>query len=135
MGYALFTARKLSLTARVNNLNAQLMSISNQRDALTNQITQKQNVANLRTAKANSEAAKAYADGGDEATYNKTVADNEVANTISDMEIQALQAKDNALDSTQKSIQTRLTAAQKELEAVEKAEESAIDHATPKYAG
>lgn len=145
MGYALFTARKLSLTARVNNLNAQLMSISNQRDALTNQITQKQNAANIRTAQANATAATKYASimqGDDEdakknaeSDYNKSVADNEVANTISDLEIQALQAKDNALDTTQQSIQTRLTAAQKELEAVEKAEESAIDHATPKYAG
>lgn len=145
MGYALFTARKLCLTARVNNLNAQLMTISNQRDALTNQITQKQTAANIRTANANSKAAANYASimqGDDEkaketaeADYNKTVSDNEVANTMTNLEIQALQAKDNALDTTQKSIQTRLTAAQKELEAVEKAEESAIGNATPKYAG
>lgn len=145
MGYALFTARKLSLTARVNNLNAQLAVISNQRDALTNQITQKQSAADLRTAKAKSKAASEYAsvmNGNDEAAkekaeanYNKTVADNEVANTMTNFEIQALESKDKALDNTQKSIQTRLTAAQKELEAVEKAEESAIGNATPKYAG
>lgn len=145
MGYALFTARKLCLTARVNNLNSQLATISNQRDALTNQITAKQTAANMRTAQAKADAAKKYASimqGNDEkakenaeADYNKTVADNEVANTMSNLEIQALESKDNALDNTQKSIQTRLTAAQKELEAVEKAEESAIGHATPKYAG
>lgn len=148
MGYALFTARKLSLTARVNNLNAQLMTISNQRDALTQQITQKQNAANLRNAQANANAASVYAEAlkagkgqedfdssEAEATYNQTVADNNIDNTIDNIEIQALQSRDNILDTTQKSIQTRLTAAQKELEAVEKAEESAIGNATPKYAG
>lgn len=145
MGYALFTARKLSLTARVNNLNAQLAVISNQRDSLTNQISAKQTAANLRTAQAKADAANKYAsimNGNDEkakenaeADYNKTIADNEVANSMSNLEIQALESKDNALDNSQKSIQTRLTAAQKELEAVEKAEESAIGHATPKYAG
>lgn len=143
MGYALFTARKLCLNARVNNLNAQLMTISNERDSLTRQISAKQNAANLRTAQAKADAASVYADaiksGGDKddakTTYEKTIADNEVEATMSNFDIAALQAKDDALDNQQKSIQTRLTAAQKELEAVEKAEESAIGNATPKYAG
>lgn len=143
MGYALFTARKLCLNARVNNLNAQLMTISNERDSLTRQISAKQNAANLRTAQAKADAASVYADaitnGGDKdaakTTYEQTIADNEVEATMSNFDIAALQSKDDALDNQQKSIQTRLTAAQKELEAVEKAEESAIGNATPKYAG
>ena len=60
MGYALFFARKLSLTARVNGLNAQLMSISQQQMDLTNKISAKQNAANLRTAVANKNAASIY---------------------------------------------------------------------------
>lgn len=144
MGYALFTARKLSLNARVNNLNAQLMTISNQRDSLTRQIAAKQNAANLRTAQAKADAANVFSqalesDSSTEARtkaendYNKTIADNEVLNSISNFEIAALEAQDNVLDNSQQSIQTRLTAAQKELESVEKAEESGIKNASPKY--
>ncbi|MBQ2645465.1 hypothetical protein IJG14_07855 [bacterium] len=35
MGYALFTARKMSLQAQVNNLNLQLMQLNNKQKALT----------------------------------------------------------------------------------------------------
>lgn len=137
MGYALFTARKLSLQARVNNLNAQLMSISNQQDALTNQITGKQTAANLRTANASANAYSIFANSSqsasDSATLQKTLAQNELANTLSNTEIQGLQAKVNALDTARESLETQLNAASNELQAVEKAEESAIKNATPKY--
>ncbi len=46
-----------------------------------------------------------------------------------------LEAIENQLDMEQKKIETKLTAAQKELEAVEEAEGQAIDKATPKYNG
>ncbi len=46
-----------------------------------------------------------------------------------------LEAVDNQLDLEQKKIETKLTAAQKQLEAVEEAEGQAIEKATPKYSG
>lgn len=137
MGYALFTARKLSLQTRVNQLNAQLMAISNQQDALTQKISNKQMETNLTIAKSNNQAYSlfAQASGSTEAStkLNKTLSDNELASTLSNVQIQGLQSQVNVLDTARQSIETQLTAAQNELSNVEKAEESAIKSATPKY--
>lgn len=46
-----------------------------------------------------------------------------------------LEALENQLDMQQKKIETQLTAAQNELQAVEQAEGKAIENATPKYNG
>lgn len=46
-----------------------------------------------------------------------------------------LEALENQLDMQQKRIETKLTAAEKQLEAVEEAEGDAIDRATPKFNG
>ena len=137
MGYALFTARKLSLQTRVNQLNAQLMAISNQQDALTQKITNKQMETNLQIANSNTKAYSIFASSSqstaDSTKLNKTLSDNELASTLSNVEIQGLQAKVDVLDTTRQSLQTQLTAAQNELSQVEKTEESAIKNATPKY--
>lgn len=137
MGYALFTARKLSLQTRVNQLNAQLMAISNQQDALTQKITNKQMETNLKIANSNTKAYSIFASSSqstaDSTKLNKTLSDNELASTLSNVEIQGLQAKVDVLDTTRQSLQTQLTAAQNELSQVEQTEESAIKNATPKY--
>ena len=143
MGYALFFARKLSLTARVNGLNAQLMSISQQQMDLTNKISAKQNAANLRTAVANNNAASIYTkdlkSGGDtkaaEANYNEAVSSNDLQNAIDNVEINNLNQQQTALDTQRKTLETQLNAAQNELSQVEKAEESAIKNSTAKYVG
>ena len=143
MGYALFFARKLSLTARVNGLNAQLMSISQQQMDLTNKISAKQNAANLRTAVANKNAASIYTSalksGGDtqaaEATYNEAMSSNDLQNAIDNVEINNLNQQQTALDTQRKTLETQLNAAQNELINVEKAEESAIKNSTAKYVG
>ena len=143
MGYALFFARKLSLTARVNGLNAQLMSISQQQMDLTNKISAKQNAANLRTAVANKNAASIYTNalksGGDtqaaEATYNEAISSNDLQNAIDNVEINNLNQQQTVLDTQRKTLETQLNAAQNELSNVEKAEESAIKNSTAKYVG
>lgn len=146
MGYALFTARKLALTSRVNQLNAQLMSISQQQMNLANQISAKQQANNLRTSTANANALSVFQNAVsgnyDEATfnqaqlaYNSTVAQNTVASTMSDAEIQLLNDQDNALDMQRETLETQLNAASQELESVKKAEEQAIKNATPSYVG
>ena len=48
---------------------------------------------------------------------------------------QQIDKMDNQLEMQQKRIETKLTAAQKQLEAVEQAEAQAIDRATPHYSG
>ena len=137
MGYALFTARKLALQSRVNNLNAQLMAISNQQNALTDQITNKQMMSDLRSANAAANAYSIFQSSGqsdkDTATLQSTLAQNEKAKTMSNIEITNLQSKVNALDTTREAFETQLNAASNELQQVEKAEESAIKNATPQY--
>ena len=152
MGYALFTARKMSLTARVNQMNAQLMSISQKQMDLANQISTKQNASNLRVANANQQAysvfkqelEKAYNSGSEnssdtaktlEATLNETLAKNSILTAMSDAEISQLSEQQNILDMQRENLETQLNAAQQELQAVEKAEESAIKNATPGYVG
>ena len=152
MGYALFTARKMSLTARVNQMNAQLMSISQKQMDLANQISTKQNASNLRVANANQQAysvfkqdlEKAYNSGSEnssdiaktlEATLNETLANNSILTAMSDAEISQLSEQQNILDMQRENLETQLNAAQQELQAVEKAEESAIKNATPGYVG
>ena len=137
MGYALFTARKLALQSRVNNLNAQLMAISNQQNALTDQITNKQMMSDLRSANAAANAYSIFQSSGqsdkDTATLQSTLAQNEKAKTMSNIEITNLQSKVNALDTTREALETQLNAASNELQQVEKTEESAIKNATPQY--
>lgn len=57
------------------------------------------------------------------------------ANEYSKYYQKQLEVEDQKLESKQKKIETKLTAAQKQLEAVEQAEGNAINSATPKYAG
>lgn len=118
-------------------MNAQLMAISNQQDALTQKITNKQMETNLKIANSNTKAYSIFASSSqstaDSTKLNKTLSDNELASTLSNVEIQGLQAKVDVLDTTRQSLQTQLTAAQNELSQVEKTEESAIKNATPKY--
>ena len=46
-----------------------------------------------------------------------------------------LTANENILDMQQKRLETKLSAAQKQLDSIEQAEAQAVDRATPKYAG
>ena len=60
MGYALFTARKLSVTTRLNTCNAQLASNTEQAYTLTSNIFAKQSQAALDSSMASQKAYKAY---------------------------------------------------------------------------
>ena len=143
MGYALFTARKLSLTARVNSLNARLMAVSNQQMALADQIYAAQSSNNLQNAYAQKDAistfSAAIAGGTDYsvafADYQTSLSDINLSSTESNMSIAALKSQENALDMERETLQTQLNAASQELENVKKAEEQAIKNATVKYVG
>ena len=145
MGYALFTARKLSLTTRLNNCNALLASNSERTNALTTSIFAKQSEADMKKINANIKAYNEYekamdAAGDDEKKQNDaqteltTALNNaEKESTMSNIRIQMLQQQQNVLDQEKNRLETQLKAYQQELESVEKGEEAGIKSATPKF--
>ena len=141
MGYALFTARKLSITTRLNSCNAQLMSNTEQNYSLTASIFAKQNASALKANQASQAAYQVYANaiqnGGNE-TAAKAALDAKLAKISSetamdDVEIQQLNQQVTLLDMEKKKLETQLNAFQNELDNVTKAEESAIKNAAPKF--
>lgn len=141
MGYALFTARKMSLQAKVNQYNAQLMQLSNKETELTNKTTLRQRVNNS-VDKAQGTANLAC-NVGDLFTGGATSLVAGIVNfgidTMQNKSDEAYQteiaAEQQKIDTEKQRLQTLLNAAQSELESVEKAEESAIKNATPSYVG
>ena len=159
MGYALFTARKMSLQAKVNQYNLKLMQIANKENELTNKTAARQAVNNAidngqNTAKTAGSTLGTIAGGvvggliggipgallgstlGSSAgevvdLVNSGVdAGQNKAELAYQTEIAAEQQK---LDTEKQRINTLLTAAQKELTDVEKLEQTAIQNSSPKY--
>ena len=134
MGYALFTARKMSLQAKVNDYNAQLMKLSNEETKLANQSAARQQ---LRNSVDNGQSAGSL--------LANLIPGGKIVSTIANFAIDSAQsksdeaysmqmnAKQKAIDTEKQRITTLLNAAQNELQQVEKAEESAIKSSTPKY--
>lgn len=136
MGYALFTARKLSLTSRVNQLNAQLMQVSQQQMNLANTYSAQQMIGSMNQSTSISDAASLFQNG--EISSDMYRAKVEQANadaTKENAQLSAIASQQNALDLQRETLETQLTAASKELESVEKAEQDAIKNATPSYVG
>ena len=141
MGYALFTARKMSLQAKVNQYNLKLMQLANKETELTNKTTLRQTLNNS-VDKAQSTANLAC-NIGDLFTGGAASAVAGVANfaidTIQNKSDEAYQTKIAAeqqkIDTEKQRLNTLLNAAQNELQQVEKAEQSAIKSATPQYVG
>ena len=153
MGYALFTARKLSLSTRINMCNANLTSNTEKTYALSNSIFTQQSKAALELTTASQNAysvyEKAVSDANEknkgndaaidtavnaaEAVLQKALKAAELKQTMTNVEIQKLNQKQTILDQERQRLQTQLTAYQNELTNVEKAEESAIKNATPKF--
>lgn len=145
MGYALFTARKLSVTTRLNTCNAQLTSNTERAYSLTNTIFTKQSKAALDSSLASQKAYKEYeaAVSGEnvsaeakekaDAALQSALADAELVSTQSNTEIQELNLEQTRLDQEKKRLETQLNAYQNELDNVEKAEGDAIKNATPNF--
>ena len=142
MGYALFTARKLSLNTRLNNCNAKLASATEREYALSQTIFAKQQALSQRVNKENLEALQAYTaaisqEGADKdqakADLDEKMKEIEIASTMDNAEIFGLNQQQTMLDMEKKNYETQLKAFQNELEAVQKSEESAIKNSTPKF--
>ena len=160
MGYALFTARKMSLQAKVNDYNAKLMQLSNEETRLANQTANRQQMRNAQDnahtvgtqlfqgvgtiggaiaglALGGPVGAVIGAVAGKEGTSMATGAGNNLRDGMRKQEddayAAAMNAKQKQIDTEKQRLTTLLNAAQNELQQVEKAEEGAIKNSTPKY--
>lgn len=152
MGYALFTARKMSLQAKINDYSLKLSQISNEQDKLTQQIAAKQQQTNTLTSIGNSlgsigsvggaivggilggipgASALSGLGGGLGSIAGKGISNGATASQ--NMQQAQLSAKEKQLDTEKQRIDTLLKKAQQELTSVEQSEEKAIGSATPKY--
>ena len=136
MGYALFTARKMSLQAKVNNYNLQLMKLSNEETKLTNQSALFQKFNNAVDSGQNVGSLVGGILGGVGGNLISGIANfaiDSAQNKANEARQTQLANKQKQIDTEKQRLTTLLNAAQNELQQVEKAEESAIKNATPKY--
>ena len=136
MGYALFTARKMSLQAKVNNYNYKLMQLENEKTKLTNKIMDKQMRNNAIDSAQNmgSVAATLFGGGigsGVSGIINKVI--DKKQDQVAQVEDAALVAKQQQIDTMKQKYETLLKQAETELQKVEQAEDKAIERSTPKY--
>ena len=145
MGYALFAQRKLVLDGQLNSAQLQQTQRSNEQYALA---TQTLNLNQQLTSMSASQAGElaglyeqlAEADGTTQRnTINAQIQQKqqEYEQEVDSInrEIYQVSVKENAIEMEVKRLDTMVTTLQKQLEAVEEAEGSAIDRATPKFNG
>ena len=145
MSYALFSQRKLVLTGELNNLQLQQMQRSDEQYNLATQTSNlQQQLTSMNASQSNSLAAEyqklAEADDeNDRASINAQIKSMEQGYQSEidaiNRDIYQVSIKENALEMEVKRLDTMVSAVQKQLEAVEEAESSGIDRATPKYNG
>ena len=144
MGYALFAQRKLVLDGQLNNAQLQQTQRSNEQYALATQtLSLQQQLTSMNASQSNELAALyadlASADSGMRDTINAVInqkqAEFEAEVDQINREIYQVSVKENAIEMEVKRLDTMVTALQKQLEAIEEAEGSAIDRATPKFNG
>ena len=145
MGYALFAQRKVCLTGQLNSVSLQQTQRSNEQYQLaTNTLSLQQQMSSMQAAQS-LELADLYedlsqAEGTDERqTINDEINQrqeefNAELDTIN-RQIYLVSVKENTLEMEVKRLDTQVSSLQKQLEAVEEAESSAIDRATPKING
>ena len=160
MGYALFAQRKLVLTGQINYVSLQQTQRSNEQYILASntlslqqQLTSMQSSQALQLSRYYEELANVGSEYEDQEITDEIEEemerDRESINAkIKEMEtkfeaeldainrkIYIVGIKEKAIEMQVKNLDTKLSALQKQLEAVEEAEGSAIDRATPKFNG
>lgn len=145
MGYALFAQRKVQLTGQLNAVSLQQTQRSNEQYLLaTNTLSLQQQMSSMQAAQS-VELADLYEDLSEASDSNERERINaqirqkqEEFNAELDeinREIYLVSVKENAIEMEVKRLDTQVSSLQKQLEAVEEAESSAIDRATPKFNG
>ena len=136
MGYALFTARKMSLQSKVNQYNLQLMKLSNEETKLSQQTALRQQVNNSVDSAQSVGSLAAGLFGGGAGSLVSGVANfaiDRVQSKADEAYQTQLAAKQQAIDTEKQRLTTLLNAAQAELQNVEKAEGEAIKSSAPQY--
>lgn len=145
MGYALFAKRKVQVTGQVNSVGLLQTQRSNEQYLLaTNTLSLNQQLTSI-TAAQSGELAKLYAqlssttDSGARESINNQIQakqkEFEVQNANINNQIYLVEIKEQAIELEVKRLDTQISALQKQLEAIEQSESSAIDRATPKFKG
>ena len=145
MSYALFARRKIVLTGQLNMVSLQQTQRSNEQYLLaTNTLSLQQQMTSMQSAQS-LELAALYArlsqttDSNQRESINAQIrqkqAEFEAELDDINREIYMVSVKENAIEMEVKRLDTKVTALQKQLEAVEQAESAAIDRATPKFQG
>ncbi len=145
MGYALFAQRKVQLTGHLNSVSLQQTQRSNEQYTLaTNTLSLQQQMSSIQAAQS-LELADLYEQlaSTDNSTARERInaqirqKQEEFNAELDDInrEIYMVSVKENAIEMEVKRLDTQITSIQKQLEAVEDAESSAIDRATPKFKG
>ncbi len=145
MGYALFAQRKVQLTGNINSVSLQQTQRSNEQYILaTNTLSLQQQMSSIQAAQS-IELADLYEQlaSTDNSTARERInaqirqKQEEFNAELDDInrEIYMVSVKENAIEMEVKRLDTQLSSLQKQLEAVEEAESSAIDRATPKFNG
>ena len=143
MGYALFAQRKVQLTGHLNSVSLQQTQRSNEQYTLaTNTLSLQQQMSSIQAAQS-LELADLYEQlaSTDNSTARERInaqirqKQEEFNAELDDInrEIYMVSVKENAIEMEVKRLDTQITSIQKQLEAVEDAESSAIDRATPKF--
>ena len=145
MGYALFAQRKVQLTGQLNLVSLQQTQRSNEQYllatqtlSLQQQMTSLQSAQSLELAELYGELAETT-DSDERASINARISEKEAEFEAEldeiNRDIYLVSVKENAIEMEVKRLDTQVSALQKQLEAVEEAEGSAIDRATPKFNG
>ena len=145
MGYALFAQRKLVLDGQLNSVQLQQTQRSNEQYALATQTLSLQQQLTSMNASQSGELAALYeqlAEASGTAQRDRINAQIQQKQQEFEQEIDSINreiyevsVKENAIEMEVKRLDTMVTTLQKQLEAVEEAEGSAIDRATPKFNG
>ena len=145
MGYALFAQRKVCLTGQLNSVSLQQTQRSNEQYLLaTNTLSLQQQLSSMQAAQS-VELADLYERLAEAPTSEDRDDINDLINgkqedfnaelDVINRKIYLVSVKENAIEMEVKRLDTQVSSLQKQLEAVEEAESSAIDRATPKFNG
>ena len=144
MGYALFAQRKRVLDMQLNTVQLMQTQRSNEQYALATQtLGLNQQLSSLQASQAGDLAAL-YGDlanagendrDGIQAQIEQKELEHQREQEKINNQIYQVSVKENAIEMEVKRLDTMVTTLQQQLKAVEEAEGSAIERATPKFAG
>ena len=145
MGYALFAQKKLVLAGLINSVQLQQVQRSDEQMRLaTNTLTLQSKVSNVQAgqaaelgvlynALASAEDSNVRQSINDDIEARQKFFDGEIAEI--NQQIYQTSIKENAIEMEVKRLDTKVTALQKQLDALQEAEGNGIDKATPKFKG